>query len=258
MKNKQNTLSHILLNEKIILPIIFLNAIMIYLQESNYHMWWIVSIDVICTCIFIMEMVCKHVVLGAKKYWSSGWNRLDGILVILSLPSIVNIFIPTELTSLSFLLILRVLRVFRFFRIFHLFPNFTQIAQGFIRALKQSYAIFVGLAITIVVFAVISCAIYKDFAPDYFANPTDSIYSIFRLFTIEGWYEIPDAIANTASPAFEIFTRIYFALILIIGGIIGVSLINTVFINAMISDNNEELEKKITIIEEKIDRLLEK
>ncbi len=246
------------MNDKFILFFILLNTTMIYLQESNLHDLWIVIVDVVCTCVFVVEMVCKHIVLGVKKYWSSGWNRLDGILVILSLPSLISLVLPIEMMSLSFLLALRVLRVFRFFRIFHFFPNFSQIARGFANAMKQSYAVFAGLMIIILLFALISCAIYKDVAPEFFATPTDSIYSIFRLFTIEGWYEIPDTIANNASPALARFTRIYFSALLVLGGIIGVSLVNSVFVDAMVSDNNDNLEKKIDALEKKIDQLIEK
>lgn len=245
------------MNDKFILFFILLNTLMIYLQESNMHDLWIVIVDVVCTCVFVVEMVCKHMVLGVRKYWSSGWNRLDGILVILSIPSLITLVLPIEMMSLSFLLALRVLRVFRFFRIFHFFPNFSQIALGFVRAMKQSYAIFAGLIIIILLFALVSCAIYKDIAPEFFATPTDSIYSVFRLFTIEGWYEIPDTIAENTSPAFAAFTRVYFSVLLVLGGIIGVSLVNSVFVDAMVSDNNDDLEKKIDTLEKKIDKLIE-
>jgi voltage-gated sodium channel len=45
-------------------------------------------------------------------------------------------------------------------------------------------------------------------------------------------------------------------LLLIAGGIIGMSLINSIFVDAMVSDNNDELEKKIDRLEKKIDQLL--
>lgn len=253
---KDNFVFKLFTNDKVILLFILLNTAMIYLQESNITATWITVLDVVCTCVFVLEMVCKHMVLGVKQYWSSGWNRLDGTLVILSLPSLLAIVFPIEMMSFSFLLALRVLRVFRFFRIFHFFPHFTQIAVGFVRAIRQSYAVFVGLVIIILLFALISCAIYKDVAPEFFATPTDAIYSVFRLFTIEGWYEIPDVIAEAVSPAFARFTRIYFSLLLVLGGIIGVSLVNSIFVDAMVSDNNDELDKKIESLEKKIDLLL--
>ena len=73
-----------------------------------------------------------------------------------------------------------------------------------------------------------------DFAPDCFGTPGLALYSTFRMFTIEGWYEIPDMIAKNASEAMAVFARIYFALELFIGGILGMSLINSIFVDAAV------------------------
>ncbi len=45
---------------------------------------------------------------------------------------------------------------------------------------------------------------------------------------------------------------------MISGGIICLSLVNSIFVDAMVSDNNEPLENKISILDEKIDKVLEK
>lgn len=75
---------------------------------------WIQITDMICTLIFIVEMGIKHVALGVKNYWKSRWNRLDGTLVILSIPSIIAFLFPISMMDLSFLMILRLLRSLRF------------------------------------------------------------------------------------------------------------------------------------------------
>jgi voltage-gated sodium channel len=52
------------------------------------------------------------------------------------------------------------------------------------------------------------------------------------------------------------FTYIYFIFVVLSGGILGLSLVNSIFVDAMVSDNNDELEKKIERLELKIDLLL--
>jgi len=42
---------------------------------------------------------------------------------------------------------------------------------------------------------------------------------------------------------------------LIGGGIIGLSLINSIFVDTMVSDNNDDLKEQICSLEEKIDKL---
>ena len=251
-----NLIKKLLLNDKFIFSIILLNTVIIFLQSFDIESIWLQILDVICTFIFLMEMVTKHLEYGVKGYWSSEWNRLDGILVILSLPSLVAFFIPTTLTDLSFLMILRLLRTFRFLRVLHFFPNFPQIIKGFKLAIKESYAILLCFLVLIVVFGLINCSLFKDLAPAYFATPLDSIYSVFRICTVEGWYDIPDAISQATSPAIGSIVRFYFCLLLIMGGIIGMSFINSVFVDAMVADNNDDVLKKLDELEQKLDQLL--
>lgn len=42
---------------------------------------------------------------------------------------------------------------------------------------------------------------------------------------------------------------------LVLGCIIGMSLLNSIFVDAMVSDNNDEVKEQLTRLEEKIDRL---
>ncbi len=248
---------NIFTSERFILLIILINSIIIFLQESGVSNVYVNALDAICTIIFIIEMIVKHRLLGIKGYWSSGWNRLDGVLVILSIPSLITYFLPAPYLNISVILILRILRVFRFFRLIHVFPNFGIIIKNLREALKDSLSIFVGFFILVVVFALVSCAMFKDVSPQYFGTPLDAIYSTFRLCTVEGWYEIPDSLSMSLSAMQIAWARIYFIIILIFGGIIGLSLVNSIFVDAMVSDNNDELEAEVKNLNKKIDSLTE-
>lgn len=246
------------LNEKLILVIIILNAIILFLQESGFNGNIITILDICCSTIFIIEMGVKLAEFGFKGYWSSGWNRLDGTLVILSLPSLITLVLPERLLDLSFLMVLRILRVFRFFRLIHAFPGFTKLIKNFAIAMKQSYAVFVGLLIMIVTFAMLGCGLFKNVAPEYFATPMDAIYSTFRIFTGEGWNEIPDTVA--AGVHYSVAThlvRLYFCLILVLGCIIGMSLLNSIFVDAMVSDNNDDIKEQLKSIEASLEKINE-
>jgi len=243
------------INDRFIFAIILLNAIIIFIQEMGVNIWWINALDAICTVVFAVEMIVKQSTWGMKKYWKDGWNRMDASLVILSLPSIFSYIWPDALINLSFILILRLLRVFRFFRVFHLFPNFATIVQNVKVAMKQCFSVFVGFGILLFVFTLISCALFSQAAPDYFGTPLESLYSTFRMCTIEGWYEIPDAVAQGSAHWAVWPVRIYFIGILVSMGIIGMSIINSIFVDAMVSDNNADVLKKLDSLEKKIDNL---
>ena len=80
------------------------------------------------------------------------------------------------------------MRVLRFFRVLHFFPKITQIGAGLKRALRDSGVVLVGFFILLFIFGMINCSLYREVAPQYFDTPLNSIYSVFRVFTVEGWY----------------------------------------------------------------------
>ena len=249
------TIKNIFLNERLIIIIIILNAIILFLQESGIQNQFINVLDFCCSIIFVIEMIVKMKEYGVKGYWDSGWNRLDGTLVILTIPSLIAFVLPMRSLDLSFLLVLRILRVFRFFRLVHVFPGFTQLMKNFVVAMKRSYAVFVGLLIMIITFAMIGCGLFKDIAPEYFSTPLEAIYSTFRIFTGEGWNEIPDTVAQGVHSGWAHIIRLYFCLILIVGCIIGMSLLNSIFVDAMVSDDEEGIKEQLNSIETSLDEI---
>lgn len=247
------------MNDRFIMVIILLNAAVIYAQTAGVDSDWLTASDVICTLIFLMEMIVKHIEFGARAYWKNGWNRLDGTLVIISLPSLVTVFIPSVAVNLSFLLILRVLRVLRFSRVLHFFPNFSKLIDSFRVAMRDSYAFLLSFLVIIVIFGLLNCSLFCEADPQHFGSPLRSIYSVFQICTVEGWYEIPDTVAEFygGSRIIPHLIRFYFSFLLLMGGIIGMSFINSIFVDAMVADNNDAVESKIDELNRKMDALQE-
>ena len=50
---------------------------------------------------------------------------------------------------------------------------------------------------------------------------------------------------------------LYFCVQLVLGGIIGMSFINSIFVDAMVSDKNDEVEAKLDELNRKLDKLTE-
>ena len=240
------------------MAVILINAAVIYLQVCGYEHPVLTILDIACTVIFILEMAVKHREYGLHGYWKDGWNRMDGILVLLSIPSLVNVFVPTIASNLSILLILRVLRVLRFFRVMHLFPNFPKVIRGFKTAMKQSYGVLLSFFVIIVIFGLLNCSMFQDADPEHFSSPLRSIYSVFQVCTIEGWYEIPNAIAAYYGQYAVIphLVRLYFTLLLIMGGIIGMSFLNSIFVDAMAEDNNDDVKEQLKQLQKSVDDLI--
>lgn len=248
-----------LLNDRFVLLIILLNALVIFIegfQSPEKQVFILEFFDQFFTIVFLTELIIKLNFYGANKYFQSGWNVFDFILVLIAIPSLVALFLPTDLIDLNYLLAFRVLRVFKFFRFIRFVPEITKIINGAMRAAKASLVILISFFIFNFTVSLISCFLFRNLSAEFFGDPIISFYSIFKIFTIEGWYEIPDALSeNIESPAIVFFVRLYFVLILFIGGIFGLSLVNSIFVDAMISDNNNDLETKIDELSRKIDQL---
>ena len=85
-----------------------------------------------------------------------------------------------------------------------------------------------------------------------------ALYSIFQIFTIEGWNEIPAAVVANAPDGswFPGLARLFFVLVVLLGGIFGFSILNAVFVDEMVMDNNDLLEQKMDQLNKKVDQLL--
>lgn len=249
-------LKDLFFNNKFILLLIFLNVVVIFIQEYKSVPSFIYYIDNVFTILFSIEIILKVNRYGLAKYLKSNWNKLDFIVISLSLASmIINFIYSGNDISLEFIISLRVLRIFKSFRLLKFVPNINTIINGVNIAIKTSSVIILSFIILLLITSIFTCSIFKNVAPEYFENPLLSLYSIFRIFSVEGWYEIPDLIAERSTPFIALLSKLYFVLILFFGGILGMSLINSIFVDAMVSDNNDELEKQIKILNEKIDEL---
>ena len=235
-------------SDLIVVFFIVSNAVAVFLSpvfpESNFWYSVIERVDLFCVIYFIIEAILKINRDSWKNYIKSGWNRFDFFIVIFSIPVLLEPFLNSH--NFEIFLVLRLGRLFRLFRIMQFIPNLNHLTVGIVRALKASVAVLLAIIIINVIFALGGTIFFGDIVPEYFGNPFISVYSTFKVFTVEGWYEIPDLIAeNTNSNFMGAWARIYFISAVLIGGLLGLSLANAVFIDEMTADNNKLLEKKI-------------
>jgi voltage-gated sodium channel len=274
VSHKSNSfIKNIFLNDRIILMLISINAIIIFFQgfKANTYDQVLAYVDDALTFLFIIEMIVKTSHYGWKEYLRSGWNKFDVILILLSIPSLIAHLVPNieEFVNVSYLLVFRVFRVFKFFRFVQFFPQVEHIFRSAQQALSASFMVLVGFFVVIFIMAILSTFFFQNAAPNLFGDPLTSYYSTFQVFTVEGWNGIPDALVKEAvangKPFPDIaifFIRMYFIGLFIMGGIFGLSIVNSIFVDAMISDHDdtekqfEDVEKKLVSMEEKMDKML--
>jgi len=239
---------------------IMLNAIVIFLLyfpnlkgNNVLHL-----MDLAFVLLFTIEAVVKIGELGFKNYFKNNWNTFDFILVVLSFPTLLGNLIPMQ--EMNIVLILRLFRLFRLVRFIQFIPHVDMLLAGLARAIRASVLVMIVLFGLNFLLALFCCHFYSEVSPEFFGNPLISCMSIFQMFTVEGWNEIPkvigDAMSENGSGVVIIgLTKFFFVLIVLIGGIFGMSLANAVFVDEMTIDNNIELEKKIDVLQGQMEEL---
>lgn len=243
-----------LISEPLVLTIIGLNAVAIVLSGFSHireHFGeWITWVDYGCLLYFVAEAILKIRRNSFTNYWKRGWNKLDFIIVLGSSPLLLE---PIVGGSVQFFSIVLVGRFLRFLRIMRFVPNSEKIWAGVSRALKASAAVFLTLFVLNIILAMGANALFGDVAPKHFGDPLKSAYTLFKVFTVEGWYEIPEEMAaNGEDGGLVNMVRGYFVFAVFTGGILGLSLANAVFVDEMIADNNDRLEKMVTNLREEL------
>lgn len=254
---RPNAMTRFFLNERNMMAAITLNALIIFVMyfPAFRNDLTIERIDQAFIGFFILEALVKMNHWSVKGYFERGWNRFDFTIIVLSLPSLLTYLI--EIPDTSLIIILRLFRVVRLIRFVRFIPNLTKILDGLGRALKASVFVLMALFFLNFLLAIVTCHFFADIAPQLFGDPLISAFTIFQLFTIEGWNDIPaEVIKVLPNERWLIWiTRFYFGTIVLIGGIFGMSLANAVFVDEMTIDNNLELERKIDGLQTQIREL---
>lgn len=242
-----------------ILGLILLNAVVMILQcyfPDNITLQWM---DASILALFVIEIFVKIMGLTWKGYWSDSWNWFDFGVTMIAAGAFLQSMFLTEDSTLGAIFTLRVFRGFRFFRFLRFIPpkSLKSIVKGCRRAVTSTSVIVLAFLIIAFIWSIITCNLFSSVAPQYFGDPLTSFYSIFRLFTIEGWYDIPDAVAAGQPEWYQTVVKLFFSVLLFLGGIIGMSFINSIIVDAMASDNNDKVLKRVKRLEEKINKLLE-
>ncbi len=250
----QTRVSRFFLSEQVIMTVIIITSFSLFcmgFSRPEQTAWWIFFyIDYFCLIYFIFEAFFKIKNLSFKTYIGSGWNKFDFLIVLFSLPTLLSPFY--DLQDFAIILAVRLGRLFRLLRLIRFIPNREHLIKGLSRSLKASVGVFIALLIINLIFALGATFLFHDRAPEHFENPVISLYSMFKIFTVEGWYEIPDQIAENSDKFWAVFSRIYFVIAVLVGGILGLSLANAVFVDEMTVDNTDAIEVKIDALQEEV------
>lgn len=201
---------------------------------------------------FLLEFVIKVFKFRFKYYFKSRSNKFDFAVLVLSL-----FFVITPNINVGNIIYLRFFRLLSLIKLLKLIPNSNHILQGVLRAIKASKAVLALLLVMLVFFSLLGFTLFSSYLPEFFGDPLKAMNSVFTIFTIENWGEIPEAAKSLGQPYVYYAVNSFVISVLILGGFIAVSLANAIFVDEMVSDNNNDLKNEILELKNEIQEIKE-
>lgn len=247
-------------SERVVVAVILLNTAAIFLRAFNLGGetldLQLYTIDYLCTVFFVVEGILKVRLWGLRGYLSTSWNRFDATIIALSTPMLLSpLLMGAE--DFSILLVLRLARLTRFFRLLRFVPDREHLWAGIKRGLKASVGVALALGLYNLVLALAAHSLFGEQVPQHFGDPLRAMFSMFQVFTVEGWHELANTTADALPPAYAPFARLFFVGTVLTGGILGLSVVNAVFVDEMVQDNANALEDMVERLSADFDKVRE-
>jgi len=203
--------------------------------------------NLIFSLIFIAEAVIKILAINFRTYWAGYWNRLDLVLVILSLLDLVVLEVLKADAEVRAFGALRVLRIFRLVR------KSKQVKMLF-EMIQQSWSylmnsIFLYLLL-LVMFSILAMNMFGDLERGrylhdraHFETFPTAMLTLFRAATSDDWNELSYGAdgedGNGDSSVKQIQSRLFFMVYHVSMGLIFMNILAAVFL-----ENFDDIEMK--------------
>lgn len=262
--------------QNFILGVILFNSIIMGMQTSKTleaNIGNILTIlDYICLGIFIVELLLKFMAYGIK-FFASGWNIFDLIIVVISL-----------ISGLAFLSVLRTFRVFRVFRSLKALKSLKgmrslRMVSGFkhlriiVEAIGKSIPgiFWSGILMLLIyyMFSLMGTTLFGDAFPDWFGDMGKSMYTLFQVMTLESWS------MGISRPVMEVYgwAWIYFVPFVLIASFLIMNVVVGIVVNSISEvsaldvkeeiqesaaegkDERAQLKEEIRLLREQLDKI---
>jgi len=226
-------------------------------------------IDVFSNIVFIFEIIINYYGAGTRRFWSSGWNIFDLIVVV------VGILTMTKVPLGPFSM-LKIFRAFRVFRLFKRIESLNKIIVALANAVPGVVNAFVIMLIVMAIYAIIAVDYFRDFGGNYkdphyqtiLGNPVEgetlhnvtsitargfvigdeyygtfsrALYSLFQTLTGESWSEaLARPLVFGYSPKNAAFVSFFFVSFLLIMQIVLVNVVVAVLLEKFVTDDADE------------------
>jgi voltage-gated sodium channel len=185
-----------------ILVIILLNALILGLDAAKTG--WVETriletADGWILGIFLVEIGLR-VFASGPRFFRNAWNIFDFSVVAISVFPLFQAFN-----------VLRAFRVFRVLRVITVFPELRKVVAALLASIPGISMVGALLLIILFVASVIGTNLYGSGVPAYWGDLFTSMFTLFKVMTLEGWPDVADS-TMAIYPNAWIFFLIYILL----------------------------------------------
>lgn len=139
-------------------------------------------LDYMITIFFVIELSVRFAAEPDKKrFFHSGWNIFDTLIVVISL-------LPLDNADMA--LVARLIRVFRVLRMVSIIPELRILLMSLIKALPQLGYVMLLMFIIFYIYAAVGCTFFAEINPDLWGNINIALLTLFRVMTFEDWTDV--------------------------------------------------------------------
>lgn len=167
-----------------VIAVILLSALLIgakthKLSENTIAI--LTLLDLCVTIFFVIEIVIRYLAYPKnKRFFHSGWNIFDTVIVIGSL-------IPD---GGSGVLLARLLRVFRVLRLVSMVPELRLLINALLKAIPRMGYIALLMFVIFYIYAAIGSMLFNQINEVLWGDVSISMLTLFRIATFEDWTDV--------------------------------------------------------------------
>jgi len=178
--------------------------------------WYVVN--VCFTQLFLVELILRWFVEGIP-FWFDPWNVFDALLVLFSLMDdfVLTFLLAGNSQSTNVKVVFRIARMIRFVRVLRLlrlFKGLWYLVEGIVASLSSlawAWLLLIVMMYLPAIFVTQTFGKVENVDPqmsDYFGSLPQSMYTLFKVMTMETWADIARYVASIY-PGAEIFFVFY-------------------------------------------------
>lgn len=171
--------------QMIVMVIIILSAMMIGVRSHDVSvetMQLLKYMDIGITGFFVIELTMRFISYENKaKFFKSGWNVFDFIIVVGSL-------IPVD--NNETILLARLLRIFRVLRLVSYIPELKMLINTLLTAIPKMGYVALLMFIIFYIYAAFGNMFFGDINSELWGDISISLLTLFRVATFEDWTDV--------------------------------------------------------------------